>query len=292
MKKLYNLTNEPETLLCDLINHTNKTDFNVSHFRFSEPFVRVDGRCQVTVTPNSGTLWKGKVEVDYKRLNLTYFFASRGALLLISESDLVDGKVTEDLILKELLDQHAINLIKDQVYISLLEQPDPEIPGSVRTYFTITPKPNHLVWEGTLVGEYRIATPTSALISNTTLDGMRDPDGLTESTFPIEYLYYGQIDGTPYANELVNFEKGFIFSEPTENKLWGLGQNLTGDVWTYTAEKTVGHNIYMSTVEFNGVNDGSWGDDHTEFSHLLVIVVSVDWNASVAGRLVIPYNIL
>jgi hypothetical protein len=290
MRKLYNLTNEPETLLCDLINHTNNSDFDPSHFRFSPPYVRTDGRCQVTVTPSAGTVWKGNVVVDYRRLNLTYFFASRAALLLINESDLTDGTVSEEVILNELLNQHGILLKKDQVYTSLIEQPDPENPGSVRTYFTITPKPDHLVWEGTLVGEYRIATPTSDLISNTSLDGLQDPAGLTDTTFPIEYLYYGNIDGTDYASDLITYEIGYVFNEPSESGFWSLGQNLTGDVWVYVAEQTQEHNIYQGTVLYNGANDGDWGVDTLEFSDLLVISVSQDYNLSVAGHLVIPYN--
>jgi hypothetical protein len=290
MRKLYNLTKEPEALLCDLINHTNKTEFDTSHFNFSAPYNRSDGRCQVTVSPQVGTVWKGKVEVDYRRLNLTFFFASRGALLLIDESKFVDGVITDTVILEELLEQHGILFIHDQVYISLIEQPDPENPGSIRTYFTITPKPNHLVWEGTLVGEYRMATLTSDVITTTSLDGLNDPEGLTDTTFPIEYLYYGKIDGTPYVNDLMGLEAGFVFMEPPEDGLWTLGHNITGDVWTYQPVATVEHNVYNSIVEYNGINDGEWGVDTLTFNRVLVITVSPDFNQSVAGHLVIPYN--
>lgn len=295
MKILYRLSKEPEELMCDLINHTNNTNFDISHFNFSTPFFNPStGRCSLTVTPKelsniNGKMLSGNVPVDYKRINLTYFFASRALILLIPEESTDNGQVTEQLILDELLKQKGLFFRLDEIYVSFIKQQDPEDPEKERTYFTITPKPTHLVWEGTLVGEYVIAFHTSNFITQTSLDGLNNPLGLSESTFPLEYLYFGKIDGTVYKHVLKELEEGHVFNEQNEDSLWHLGQNLTGDVWSYIDSPTETYNIYNAVVEYNGVNDGEWGTDQDSFNKVLVIRLDDNYNLKVAGRLVIPY---
>lgn len=287
-KVLYNLAKTPESLLFDLINSANNTPFEEGHIRFGPPAVRGDGRCDVVVTAVESSNWKGSVTVNYKRLDMTYFFASRGVLLAIGTDEFVDSVKPENII-TELYRQYGLFFRLDEIFLSFIDQPDPQDPNTIRHYFTITPHPTHLVWEGTMIGEYKVVDPTSEAITSVNLDGMNNPEGSSLTTFPLEYIYYDKLDGTAYKDQLNALVEGFIFSDATQG-LWGLGQQLTGDIWTYTNVPTEEYNIYNASVMYNGVNDGEWGIDNSVYANVLVIKVSGGYNLKVAGHLVIPYN--
>lgn len=305
-----------QALMLDVLNFTNKTAIEPWQVTFGEP-VEVDERpntvelpavqaydlqrpakntltrIEVKPTPESG--WSRSQHLTYRRQVIQDHFAAVPFVIYAAD-------VTNEIILKALLEQYRLYLDPDLVDItieqidisavlfkthmgSIIENEfdcDDYVPP-VTQNATIRMKANHPYWIGEIRVYVREAVKLLDRDVKTTLEVKR-------------YLGPGNHDKLPA--ELILPMDRFVDYDRTLKDLkvgdlvgpWAveMAKRITGDAWCFEQRSTV-FNLYGAKVVYNGLNTGEIYIDDPKVSNALIIQFHDEYSTNLAGQWIIGY---